>query len=89
MLKSKLLQAAKPDANSGPVGIGVVDLGYWGPNLLQRLGDHPEVKVRWMCYLDRERLTNGGREVSLKPGDIGSQLVEIGQSDDRVALAAG
>jgi predicted dehydrogenase len=39
-----------------PVGVAVIGLGYWGPNLLRVLSDNPEVEVRWICDLDRERL---------------------------------
>ncbi len=39
-----------------PVGIAVIGLGYWGPNLLRVLADNPDVEVRWICDLDRERL---------------------------------
>ena len=39
-----------------PVGIGVVGLGYWGPNLLRVLGDQFDAEVRWMCDLDTDRL---------------------------------
>ena len=39
-----------------PVGVAVVGLGYWGPNLLRVLADNPNVEVRWICDLDRERL---------------------------------
>jgi predicted dehydrogenase len=39
-----------------PVGVAVVGLGYWGPNLLRVLGDNPNVEVRWICDLDTERL---------------------------------
>ena len=43
--------AARP-----PVGVAVVGLGYWGPNLLRVLGDNLDVEVRWICDLDTERL---------------------------------
>ncbi|MBV9804327.1 MAG: Gfo/Idh/MocA family oxidoreductase [Solirubrobacterales bacterium] len=44
-------------ANDGqPVGIAVVGLGYWGPNLLRVLGDNLDAEVRWICDLDTERL---------------------------------
>ncbi|MGH2914544.1 MAG: Gfo/Idh/MocA family protein [Solirubrobacteraceae bacterium] len=36
--------------------VAVVGLGYWGPNLLRVLGDNLDVKVRWICDLDSERL---------------------------------
>ena len=39
-----------------PVGVAVVGLGYWGPNLLRVLADKPEAEVRWICDLDRDRL---------------------------------
>lgn len=37
-------------------GVAVVGLGYWGPNLLRVLADNPDVDVRWVCDLDRDRL---------------------------------
>ncbi|MEO9120035.1 MAG: Gfo/Idh/MocA family oxidoreductase, partial [Solirubrobacteraceae bacterium] len=39
-----------------PLGVAVVGLGYWGPNLLRVLADKPEAEVRWICDVDRERL---------------------------------
>ncbi|MBV8943615.1 MAG: Gfo/Idh/MocA family oxidoreductase, partial [Solirubrobacterales bacterium] len=57
MLKSPLALAAHHgSASSGPAGIAVIGLGYWGPNLLRVLGDNLEAEVRWICDLDRERL---------------------------------
>ncbi len=47
---------ANDPVESRPVGIGVVGLGYWGPNLLRVLGDNLDAEVRWMCDLDTERL---------------------------------
>jgi predicted dehydrogenase len=41
---------------AGEVGVAVVGLGYWGPNLLRVLGDNLDAKVRWICDLDSERL---------------------------------
>jgi predicted dehydrogenase len=38
------------------VGVGVVGLGYWGPNLLRVLGDNLDASIRWICDLDPERL---------------------------------
>ncbi|MGH2927463.1 MAG: Gfo/Idh/MocA family protein [Solirubrobacteraceae bacterium] len=45
----------------GEVGIAVIGLGYWGPNLLRVLADKEEAQVRWICDLDRERLTRSRR----------------------------
>ena len=39
-----------------PVGVAVVGLGYWGPNLLRVLADNPDAEVRWICDVDHERL---------------------------------
>jgi predicted dehydrogenase len=43
------------------VNVGVVGLGYWGPNLLRVLGDSQEVEVRTICDLDGDRLERFGR----------------------------
>jgi predicted dehydrogenase len=39
-----------------PIVVGIVGLGYWGPNLLRVLADDPGVVVKWLCDLDPERL---------------------------------
>jgi predicted dehydrogenase len=44
------------DRTVEPVGIAVIGLGYWGPNLLRVLSDKPEAEVRWICDLDSDRL---------------------------------
>ena len=41
---------------SPPVGVAIIGLGYWGPNLLRVLSDNPDVEVRYMCDRDRDRL---------------------------------
>jgi len=38
------------------LNVGVIGLGYWGPNLLRVLADDPAVEVRWICDRDPERL---------------------------------
>jgi len=48
-------------AGPGPVRVGVVGLGYWGPNLLRVLADDTEVDVTWMCDRDEERLRRAVR----------------------------
>jgi predicted dehydrogenase len=42
--------------NADPLNVGVVGLGYWGPNLLRVLTDDPGVEVKWICDLDESRL---------------------------------
>lgn len=39
------------------LNVGVVGLGYWGPNLLRGLTEVPGVDVRYVCDLDGERLS--------------------------------
>ena len=36
--------------------VGVVGLGYWGPNLLRVLAELEEVELAWMCDLDSSKL---------------------------------
>jgi predicted dehydrogenase len=40
----------------GTVGIAVIGLGYWGPNLLRVLNENPDVEIRWICDLAPDRL---------------------------------
>jgi predicted dehydrogenase len=39
-----------------PTTVGVIGLGYWGPNLLRVLAEMPEVRVKWICDLEADRL---------------------------------
>jgi predicted dehydrogenase len=41
--------------------VGVVGLGYWGPNLLRVLSEREDVEVAWLCDLDEERLRRVAR----------------------------
>jgi predicted dehydrogenase len=49
---------SQPEAaiGTGPLSVGVIGLGYWGPNLLRVLAEDAAVDVRWICDRDRERL---------------------------------
>ncbi|HYY78858.1 MAG TPA: Gfo/Idh/MocA family oxidoreductase [Actinomycetes bacterium] len=38
-----------------PVGVAVIGAGYWGPNLARNFLACPDVDLRWICDLDRER----------------------------------
>ena len=44
-----------------PLSVGVVGLGYWGPNLLRALVEQSGVDVSYICDLDEERLAIAGR----------------------------
>ena len=50
-----------PDALNDPVRVGVVGLGYWGPNLIRNLNDLEASELRWICDLDQKRLDTFGR----------------------------
>jgi predicted dehydrogenase len=39
----------------GPIGVAVVGVGYWGPNLVRNLMASPSFRLRWLCDLDRSR----------------------------------
>jgi predicted dehydrogenase len=39
-----------------PLIMGVVGLGYWGPNLVRNLFELTDVDVAWICDLDKESL---------------------------------
>ena len=39
-----------------PLTVGVIGLGYWGPNLLRVIDELPDVELRWLCDLDPARL---------------------------------
>jgi predicted dehydrogenase len=41
--------------------VGLIGLGYWGPNLLRVLGDRPDVDARWICDLREDRLERFAR----------------------------
>ena len=43
--------------SSGRTSVAVVGLGYWGPNRLRALNEIAETEVRWICDLDRGRLS--------------------------------
>jgi predicted dehydrogenase len=47
--------------NELSLSVGVVGLGYWGPNLLRGLVEQPGVDVSYICDLDEERLAIAGR----------------------------
>jgi predicted dehydrogenase len=56
ILKPTTLADDEQVLTTDPVGIAVVGLGYWGPNLLRVIADNPDAEVRWICDLDRDRL---------------------------------
>jgi predicted dehydrogenase len=51
----------EPLAARDPVRVGVVGLGYWGPNLIRNLHEIPEAECAWMCDLRPKALSAVGR----------------------------
>jgi len=47
--------------NSARMRVGIVGLGYWGPNLLRVLSEREDVDVTWLCDLDEERMRRVAR----------------------------
>jgi predicted dehydrogenase len=47
--------------SEGSLSVGVVGLGYWGPNLLRGLMELPDVDVSYICDLSQERLGSFAR----------------------------
>lgn len=52
---------AARNGSAGMIDVGVVGLGYWGPNLLRVLAEREDVNVRWMCDVDGSRLDRFAR----------------------------
>jgi predicted dehydrogenase len=73
--------------SSPPVRIGVVGLGYWGPNLARNFAEIPDCELAWCCDSSaeaRERI--GARFPGVRLGDdIGELLAD--PDLDAVALA--
>ncbi len=62
------------DPMTKPLNVGVVGLGYWGPNLLRALAEMPDAHLRWMCDLDEQLLDGLGRRY---PGP--ARTTEVGR----------
>ncbi len=69
------------------VEIGVVGLGYWGPNLARNFAAIPDCNVRWLCDGSPEQLQRAGRAL---PGASTAASIEELLADpalDAIALA--
>ena len=64
------------------VSIGVVGLGYWGPNLLRGLVELPDVDVRYICDVSETRLGSLARRYAgARPTRCYEDLLEDPQLD--------
>ena len=70
---------------SEPVGVAVVGLGYWGPNLVRNLQEHPSAEMIAFCDTREDALAKLARRY---PGAHPTRNVqEILESDDIEAVA--
>jgi predicted dehydrogenase len=60
-LEQDLVSPSHDGAGDEPVRIGVVGLGYWGPNLVRVIQESATAEVAWMCDLRPELLDALGR----------------------------
>jgi predicted dehydrogenase len=68
-----------------PIGVAVVGAGYWGPNLIRNLGNHPGFELRAVCDLDLDRAHKAvGRYSTVR---VTSDLDEI-LDDTRIGAVA-
>ena len=51
----------EPVESTAPVRVGVLGLGYWGPNLVRNLNEIPAAEAAWMCDRRPEPLEVLGR----------------------------
>jgi predicted dehydrogenase len=73
------------ETTNEPVTLGIVGLGYWGPNLLRVLFELDDVRVKWLCDFDKGRLRHfKGRYPSVKT----TTDFETVLSDDEVDVVA-
>ena len=63
-----------PEPDPKALNVGVVGLGYWGPNLLRALAEMPNARLRWICDLDEQVLEAFGRRY---PGPARTMDVEV------------
>src|SRR5262249_27035929 len=54
-------QSSKEAASTRPISVGMVGLGYWGPNLLRALFSQQNVEVRYVCDLDEAKLRDASQ----------------------------
>ena len=70
-----------------PVGVAVVGLGYWGPNLVRNFHDVVDAEVRWICDLRQDALDTIGRRYPAVDRTTSYHEVLADPAVDAVALA--
>jgi len=75
------------DVPHEPVRIGVVGLGYWGPNLIRNLNELEGADLRWICDLDQSRLDVFGRRYPTVRGTQDFDDLLLDSELDAIAIA--
>jgi predicted dehydrogenase len=71
--------------SAAPVRVGVVGLGYWGPNLARNFDRLPGAELRWLCDSSDEARARWGERF---PGArVGAELDELLADDELDAVA--
>jgi predicted dehydrogenase len=70
-----------------PLTVGVIGLGYWGPNLLRVLADDDDVVVKWVCDRDAERLARFARRFPATRPTTRAESVFEDPETDAVVIA--
>jgi len=70
-----------------PLRVGVVGLGYWGPNIVRALHDVEDAEVAWICDLDPDALDVMGRRYPAVARTRDLEHVLADDSVDAIAIA--
>jgi len=70
-----------------PLRVGVVGLGYWGPNIVRALHDVEDAEVAWICDLDPDALDVMGRRYPAVARTTDLEHVLADDSVDAIAIA--
>src|SRR5436305_10652655 len=69
-------------AGGGHVRVGVVGLGYWGPNLARNFDRLPDAELRWLCDASEDARARAGAQLpgARKSGEL-DELLEDPELD--------
>ncbi|MCK6554551.1 Gfo/Idh/MocA family oxidoreductase [Candidatus Binatia bacterium] len=69
------------------IRVGVIGLGYWGPNLVRNFGSTPRTRVSWLCDANPARLDQVGTQCLTAERTLDAADVLADPSVDAVAIA--
>jgi predicted dehydrogenase/protoporphyrinogen oxidase len=75
------------DRKSKPIRVGVVGLGYWGPQIVRNLADLPGAEIAALCDIRRDPLESVARRFPDVPRVTDFDAMLSDSSVDAVALA--